>query len=701
MVDTTDAVLGRTAFLAMDSGIARPWTEDLFLEEENGKLCSDVICNTFAVKYTNAKLDGLIKFDPDEVAAYPGVFCYIGERRHVHVTGQRKYLDNESENEWSVKFEKSFEERHLQLGEQSLFNKGEVEKKPERPKLVRGEVRGKIRQLQKHSEIGQGFDFSTALPAATSSSDHLSFDFRQRPPASSLCDSSDKELKTSGDVKLRSCTSLLSSNESFPESDITKNLPSKENIENDANDAAVESEMLPMDDELIIAREPQVNLDLYEEDVTSIMLAQLSLNVGLSYVRNPYKFDTWSQAYAADTLIGKRCGYGTGLIVDTSLDIHGGVGYYQGYWMSNCRHGYGSLKLVSGLQYRGYWYVDKPHGFGYLIYPDGSVLKGHFAGGLQQGGFEYLSADGNVELRDYHSGNLIASRRIQAENNCSKHETVACNRSGNEADDTPSRNLPTSGSLSSNGETKVKPKKIRSIEELIEKAEKMIEPATTSNEDECTKLEASSPYTEKDGDAVYQVDYWNAVEHLVHILSSENRFFMKQQLSLVNSCCQEMLFEAQKSLSEITEVEKNDSLIKSLTSVNNETVEMLNTKLDKMVSQSDGVLDLCRSLLDRQDQVDKRISSLDVNVSAINVANADHDRLKKQISELEEKVSKAETKISCQICHEMEKNCVLMPCMHMDACRLCIENIRRRQGGSAKCPICRVTIQGEINLKHI
>ena len=71
---------------------------------------------------------------------------------------------------------------------------------------------------------------------------------------------------------------------------------------------------------------------------------------------------------------------------------------------------------MSGLQYRGYWYVDKPHGFGYLIYPDGSVLKGHFAGGLQQGGFEYLSADGNVELRDYHSGNLIASRRIQEEN---------------------------------------------------------------------------------------------------------------------------------------------------------------------------------------------------------------------------------------------------------------------------------------------
>eukprot|EP00795_Rhopilema_esculentum_P004245 gene4245-20436_t len=187
----------------------------------------------------------------------------------------------------------------------SLENDGRVN-----PKCINGARFTQINQYlrlecpSKHSEIGQGFDFSTALPAATSSSDHLSFDFRERPPASSLCDSSDKELKTSGDVKLRSCTSLLSSNESFPESDITKNLPSKENIENDANDAAVESEMLPMDDELIIAREPQVNLDLYEEDVTSIMLAQLSLNVGLSYVRNPYKFDTWSQAYAADTLIG-------------------------------------------------------------------------------------------------------------------------------------------------------------------------------------------------------------------------------------------------------------------------------------------------------------------------------------------------------------------------------------------------------------
>ena len=283
---------------------------------------------------------------------------------------------------------------------------------------------------------------------------------------------------------------------------------------------------------------------------------------------------------------------------------------------------------------------------------------------------------------------------------CSKHKTVARNISGNEADDTPNGNLPTSGSVSSNGETKVKRKEIRSIEELIEKAEKMIEPATTNNEDQCTKMEANSPDTEKDGDSIYEVDYWGAVEHFVHILSSENRFFMKQQLSLVNSCCQEMLFEAQKSLSEVTDAEKNESLIKSLTSVNNENVEKLSTKLDNMVSQFDGVLDLCRSMLDRQDQVDKRISSLDVNVSAINVANADCDRLKKQISELEDKVSETETKISCQICHERERNCVLMPCMHMDSCRLCIAKIRREQGGSAKCPICHVTIQGEINLKH-
>ena len=157
---------------------------------------------------------------------------------------------------------------------------------------------------QKNSEAGQGFEVSTALPAVTSSSDQFGFNFRQS--SSALFDSADKESKRSGDVKLKSCTSLPSSNESLPESDRTKNLPSKESIGNDTNDTAnlVESEMLPMDDRLIIAREPQVHLDLYEEDVTSIMLAQLSLNVGLSYVKNPYKFDAWSQAYASDTLIG-------------------------------------------------------------------------------------------------------------------------------------------------------------------------------------------------------------------------------------------------------------------------------------------------------------------------------------------------------------------------------------------------------------
>ena len=36
-------------------------------------------------------------------------------------------------------------------------------------------------------------------------------------------------------------------------------------------------------------------------------------------------------------LAGKRDGFGSGIIVDPSTDIHHGAGYYQGHWKNNCR----------------------------------------------------------------------------------------------------------------------------------------------------------------------------------------------------------------------------------------------------------------------------------------------------------------------------------------------------------------------------
>ena len=86
------------------------------------------------------------------------------------------------------------------------------------------------------------------------------------------------------------------------------------------------------------------------------------------------------------------------------------------------RHGPGSLKLISGMRYEGNWYLDKPHGRGMLIYPDGSILRGHFAGGLNEGGFVYHSSDGYIELQDYKGGCLLTSRPFRkAPENTGKH----------------------------------------------------------------------------------------------------------------------------------------------------------------------------------------------------------------------------------------------------------------------------------------
>ena len=394
-----------------------------------------------------------------------------------------------------------------------------------------------------------------------------------------------------------------------------------------------------------------------------------------------------------------------------------------------CRHGAGSLKLVSGMHYNGEWYLDKPHGNGILRYPDGSVLRGHFAGGSQEGCFIYYSSEGCIELRDYQSGNLLSSKLLQSPNEAvftqvnglinsrdfCKAVQISTNAQGDssrflvsglDAEDcmTPVENL--FRSEARDGSDLVKKD---SIDSAIAKGPKDSDRSVKIKSTTDLEVKHSSKETENreqsrkyDASFVKEIELENLLQHFMSAFHKENEFFVRHQLSTVKICSEEMLQNAKDELCEITSAHQSNvsNLIASDTT--SEDFQSVNSKIDDLTSKFDGLLDLCRSMLDKQDETEKRISALDVHVADI-VSERNKkatEALQKSLDEKDTQLSMAENLYKCQICHECRQDCVVMPCMHMQTCSKCLAKIRSRGNGvTAKCPICRTNIHGEINIK--
>jgi len=52
---------------------------------------------------------------------------------------------------------------------------------------------------------------------------------------------------------------------------------------------------------------------------------------------------------------------------------------------------------------------------------------------------------------------------------------------------------------------------------------------------------------------------------------------------------------------------------------------------------------------------------------------------------------------ACVICLEGERQIVCLPCRHMVTCVACMTTLKEREGGAAKCPTCRATINDTLN----
>lgn len=190
-----------------------------------------------------------------------------------------------------------------------------------------------------------------------------------------------------------------------------------------------------------------------------------------------------------------------------------------------------------------------------------------------------------------------------------------------------------------------------------------------------------------------EINLDSLLEKLLHTVQRENEFFIKHMISKVNIHCQEMLFGAQKELCEITERQAKRGSMHALMNVKN-----IEKKMDQLTEKFDGILNICRSVLDRQEETEKRISALDIHIAEM-YDNGTIKSLQDDLKKKDEEISAAESAMNCQVCQERPRDCVLMPCMHMHTCFTCIDKIRGPHGISPKCPICRASVQGEIRLK--
>ena len=393
------------------------------------------------------------------------------------------------------------------------------------------------------------------------------------------------------------------------------------------------------------------------------------------------------------------------------------------------RHGTGSLKLVSGMHYNGEWYLDKPHGNGILRYPDGSVLRGHFAGGSQEGCFVYYSSESCIELRDYQNGNLLSSKVLQSPSGVvsTQIDGLVNSRDFYEAVQISTDALGDSSQSSVSGhdgedcmtpvESLLLPE-ARYCSDLVKQdsndsaivkdpknSDRSVKIKSTTDlkvKNSCKETEHRERSRRYDPSFVKEVELENLLQHFMSAFHKENEFFVRHQLSTVKMCSEEMLQNAKDELCEITSAHQSNVSNLLASDATNEDFQSINSKIDDLTSTFDGLLNLCRSMLDKQEETEKRISALDVHVADI-VSERNKkatEALQKCLEEKDAQLSMAENLYKCQICHECRQDCVIMPCMHMQTCSKCLAKIRSRGNGvTAKCPICRTNIHGEINIK--
>ena len=197
-----------------------------------------------------------------------------------------------------------------------------------------------------------------------------------------------------------------------------------------------------------------------------------------------------------------------------------------------------------------------------------------------------------------------------------------------------------------------------------------------------------------------EIDLDDLLEHLLNSIQLENEFFIKHQMSKVKLYCEDMLSIAAKELEEISVEHRMEVVKLDAISGTKQRIDEVSSKVDGLTGKFEGVVNLCESILDGLEKTGDRISALDVHVAEMSEEKEREtiESLKEVVKKKEGELSEAESALNCHICQDRRRDCVVMPCMHMDTCSKCIQRIRQ-QSSTVLCPICRGGVRGEIRIE--
>ena len=197
-----------------------------------------------------------------------------------------------------------------------------------------------------------------------------------------------------------------------------------------------------------------------------------------------------------------------------------------------------------------------------------------------------------------------------------------------------------------------------------------------------------------------EIDLDDLLEHLVSMMQYENEFFVKHQMSKVKMYCEDLLSTAHEELCKISEKHTRDIANLDVVICTRSKLKEVEAEMDKLTIKFDGIVDLSKSILDGQEKTESRISALDVHVAEMNEEKEREtiEKLREDLKQKQDELSIAESSLLCHVCQDKPRDCVLMPCMHMQTCSVCVRRIRQKHGPT-ECPICRTTIQGEVHVK--
>lgn len=103
---------------------------------------------------------------------------------------------------------------------------------------------------------------------------------------------------------------------------------------------------------------------------------------------------------------------------------------------------------------------------------------------------------------------------------------------------------------------------------------------------------------------------------------------------------------------------------------------------------------------DQASQVNSDPNSITIRTSSSESAEevASLQTLQRQLDDVKARAESLESRVICQICCERSRNAVILPCLHFLYCEHCIDKTFA-MSDVAKCPVCRVPVQGVLQVK--